>query len=66
MKASEMECVTWCPKCKDDKFKVLRMPTSTEGVFRHERRPMKVPEPVSGLHCDDCGTLLERKPDDIR
>jgi hypothetical protein len=63
MAAANIECISWCPKCKDDKFEVIRVPTGVEGIVQHERRPVKVPEPVSGLHCDDCETLLERKPD---
>lgn len=54
----ETESVVWCPKCKVDKYEVLRVPTGNSGVFEHRTNP---PE-KSGVHKCECGTNLERKP----
>ncbi len=59
----DIECIIWCPTCKVAKFEVTRTPTSSEGIYVHVKRPLTEPAQLSDKHCDDCMTLLERKPD---
>lgn len=54
--AFERECVIWCPKCREEKFEIRRIPTGSEGVFVHKSYPEGRNEKVC-----ECGTLLERK-----
>lgn len=52
----EIECVVWCPSCRQDKFTVYRVPTGETGVFKNEADP---PDAVA-TRCQ-CGAVLERK-----
>ncbi len=52
---SDLESVIWCPKCREDKGEVLRIPTGREGVFTHKTNPDPMPKKC------DCGCVLERK-----
>lgn len=52
---SEREAVVWCPKCKEIKGEVLRIPTGNSGVYVNKPNPDPLP-----TKCE-CGTVLERK-----
>lgn len=53
----EREAVVWCPKCRENKFEVLRVPTGADGVHHHVTEPK---ERAGMKHCE-CGAILERK-----
>jgi hypothetical protein len=53
--SAEREAVIWCPKCKELKGEVLRIPTGNEGVVTHRTNPDPMPKTC------DCGTVLERR-----
>lgn len=53
---NEIEAVIWCPRCREDKGEIRRIPTGNEGVYVHRT----VPEALA-KQCA-CGTNLERKP----
>ena len=52
----ERECMIWCPKCRKDKFTVLRQPTGQTGVYQNVTTGDLTP------FCVDCGGTLERRP----
>ena len=52
---SELETIIWCPKCRELKGEILRIPTGQENVFTHKSTPDPLPKKC------ECGTVLERK-----
>ena len=59
MSERDLECVVWCPDCKQERFRVYRSKAgSGEGVYQNRI------DPPQGDHmrCADCGCNLERKP----
>lgn len=52
----EREAVIWCPRCREEKYEIRRVPTGNEGVFVNKTYP----EGRTEKHCE-CGTILERK-----
>lgn len=57
--SADVEAVIWCPRCREDKYEIRRIPTGQEGVYRHAVYPESIP-PEAKKQCA-CGTLLERK-----
>lgn len=53
--SAELESVVWCPRCREVKGEVRRIPTGQEGVYRNQPTPDPLPKTC------DCGTVLERK-----
>lgn len=53
---AEVECVLWCPKCREDKYEIRRVPTGKEGVYEHASYP-----PGRNEKACECGVILERK-----
>lgn len=51
---TEREATIWCPKCREMKGEVLRIPTGREGVYTHKTEPDPLPKKCA------CGTALER------
>lgn len=51
----ERESVIWCPKCREDRGEILRVPTENKNVFTHKTNPNPLPKKCA------CGTNLERK-----
>ncbi len=58
--ALEVECTVWCPGCKEDKYRVLRMPTSQNGVYQHEIAWIRTPN-RDHKTCRGCKKPLSRK-----
>lgn len=56
MSNAEVEAVIICPKCRVEKYEIRRIPTGSEGVYRHASYPEGLDETVC-----ECGTPLERK-----
>lgn len=52
----EREAVVWCPRCREDKGEIQRIPAWNEGVYVHKAVPDPLPKKCA------CGTNLERKP----
>ena len=52
---SELESLIWCPRCKEIKGEVVRVPASSPGVYVHKTKPDPLPKKC------ECGTVLERK-----
>lgn len=52
----DVEAIVWCPKCREDKFVVYRVPTTNPAVFTHEAKP----KDAVATKCQ-CGAVLERK-----
>ena len=52
----EIEATIWCPRCKEDKYTLYRVPTGQEGVFTHQGEP----KDAVVKRCV-CGALLERR-----
>jgi len=55
----DLEAVVWCPKCRHDKYEIRRVPTGSEGSYRHVTYPESLP-PEARKFCL-CGCVLERK-----
>lgn len=55
--SAEIEAVIWCPKCRETKYEVLRIPAGSEGHHRHVAEPKE----RAGMKYCECGTPLERK-----
>lgn len=53
--SGELESLIWCPRCKEIKGEVQRIPTGNSGVFIHRTKPDPMPKKCA------CGTNLERK-----
>lgn len=54
----ELECVVWCPKCREPRYEVRRKQVR-EGVYVHERVAQGGALPEDPKRCG-CGALLER------
>lgn len=52
---AEREAVIWCPRCREIKGEVQRVPTGNAGVYTHRTNPDPLPKVCA------CGTVLERK-----
>jgi len=52
----ELEAKVWCPRCREEKGEILRIPTGSEGAYVHKTNPDPLPKTCA------CGTNLERKP----
>jgi len=52
---SEREACIWCPRCREIKGEVFRIPTGHEGVVTHKTNPDPLPKKC------ECGAVLERK-----
>lgn len=51
----QREAIIWCPKCRENKGEVFRVPTGKPDVFEHSTNPDPMPK-----RCD-CGAVLERR-----
>ena len=51
----ELEATVWCPRCREVKGEIQRIPTGNQGVFVHKAVPDPMPKKC------ECGTVLERK-----
>lgn len=60
MTGREIETTVWCPKCREDHFRVMRVPTGQTGVFEH-RTEVLGPELKNRKTCRECGGPLSRK-----
>lgn len=58
MAQRELDCIVWCATCKVEKYRVYRVPTGSEGVYRNETDPAG----AVGKVCEVCDGLLTRKP----
>lgn len=56
-----MEAVIWCPKCEIPYFRVLLVPTGSNGVFENTLEPIN--DAKDHKHCL-CGKNLERRLED--
>lgn len=54
---TEREAIIWCPRCEVPKYEIHRVPTGSEGVYKHVSVPTNRSEKVC-----ECGCILERKP----
>lgn len=61
MSMAEIEATIWCPTCRKEMFRVLRIPTETEGVFTHEIEAIEKGVDAATRECPNCGGNLERK-----
>ena len=57
----EPECTIWCPKCKTDKFVIIRKPADREGVCVHDLQAIDKTHGEEHLICLTCRGTLERK-----
>lgn len=53
--SESLEARIWCPKCRELKGEIQRIPTGREGVYTHRTVPDPMPKKC------ECGTVLERK-----
>ena len=60
MTAHEVECIVWCPHCKEDRFRVLRKPTGRNGVYQHDIEWIGKPDEDT-KDCRGCKRPLSRK-----
>lgn len=63
MTGREIETTVWCPECREDHFRVLRVPTLATGVFEHQMQ-VQGPALMDRKTCRTCGGPLSRKEDD--
>ena len=65
MTGLEIETTVWCPECREDHFRVVRVPTGQTGVFENRIEwTGNSTEPMDTKTCRSCGGPLSRKEDD--
>lgn len=60
MPAKELEAVVHCPRCREDRFEVWRVPVEgSDGVYQNVTNPPNI-SPMQMKACV-CGSVLERR-----
>ena len=59
----DIETTVWCPECREDHFRVVRVPTGQTGVFENKMEVLGQAL-LSRKTCRTCGGPLSRKETD--